>query len=84
MISSGNNHSAMVTTEGQLFMCGSYLHEKLGINDLTTNQVSKFTLCSNMVGKKVRKVACGDFHTVALLTVGSVHAWGGSLHKRFT
>jgi len=31
--------------------------------------------------KKVKAVECGDYHTLALLTDGSVYAWGGTLHK---
>lgn len=31
-VSSGQNHSAIVTINGQVFMFGSNLHEKLGID----------------------------------------------------
>jgi alpha-tubulin suppressor-like RCC1 family protein len=35
-----------------------------------------------MVGFQVKKVACGDYHTLALLEDGTVHSWGGTLHKK--
>ena len=35
-----------------------------------------------MVGLKVKKVACGDYHTLAMLEDGTVHSWGGTLHKK--
>lgn len=65
-----------------MFICGSYLHNKLGIDGLKTDTVTKFTLCTHMADRSVKKVACGDYHTMCLLTDGSVHSWGGSLHKK--
>lgn len=81
-ISSGANHSACITTDGELYVCGSYLHEKLGIEDLRATNVLKFTPCTNMLSHIVKKVACGDYHTLCLLEEGTVHAWGGTLHKK--
>ena len=70
-ISSGANHSAAITSEGELYVCGSYLHEKLGIEDLRATNVLRFTLCTNisppnpgLSGYRVTKVACGDYHTL--------------------
>lgn len=30
----------------------------------------------------MKKVSCGEFHTLCLLTDGSVHSWGGTLHNK--
>jgi alpha-tubulin suppressor-like RCC1 family protein len=79
-ISSGGSHTGLVSVDGELLTCGSYLHGKLGIDSY--NDLTKFTLCSNMKDKQVKKVACGEFHTVCLLNDGSVHNWGGSLHNK--
>lgn len=35
-----------------------------------------------MLGHIVKKVACGDYHTLCLLEEGTVHAWGGNLYKK--
>jgi len=35
-----------------------------------------------MTDKQVKKVSCGEFHSLCLLSDGSVHSWGGSLHKQ--
>jgi len=32
-----------------------------------------------MTQHKVRKVACGDYHTLALTEEGAVYSWGGTL-----
>ncbi len=34
------------------------------------------------VPKKVKQVACGDYHTLCLVDDGTVFAWGGTLHKK--
>ena len=81
-VSSGGQHSACIDVEGVLYICGSYLHGKLGIEDLTTTSVLSFTLLKALKGKQVKQVACGDFHTLCLLEDGSVYTWGGNLHKK--
>ena len=81
-ISSGANHSAAITSDGELIVCGSYLHDKLGIEDLRATNVLKFIPSTFMKGLIVKKVAWGDYHTLCLLEDGSVHSWGGTLHKK--
>ncbi|OMJ65951.1 hypothetical protein SteCoe_37385 [Stentor coeruleus] len=81
-VASGGQHSACIDTEGQLYVCGSYLHGKLGIENLTTVSLVTFTLVKALQGKKVKQVACGDYHTLCLLEDGSVYTWGGTLHKK--
>jgi alpha-tubulin suppressor-like RCC1 family protein len=41
-ISSGSHHSAIVTKAGELFVCGSQLHGKLGIPSLNVMHLTKF------------------------------------------
>jgi alpha-tubulin suppressor-like RCC1 family protein len=81
-VSSGGQHSAAIDNQGRLYICGSYLHGKLGIEDLTTVSVQAFTLVPSLKDKVVIQVACGDYHTLCLLEDGSVYTWGGTLHKK--
>lgn len=81
-ISSGGQHSACIDMEGKLYVCGSGLFGKLGIEDLTSTSVLSFTLLKALQGKVVRQVACGDFHTLCLLEDGVVYTWGGNLYKK--
>ena len=81
-ISSGAQHSAVVTNNGELFICGSYLHGKLGLEKLTKVNVTTFQPVTAFRKQKVKQVACGDYHTLCLLDDGSVYTWGGSLHKK--
>lgn len=81
-VSSGGQHSAAIDSQGHLYICGSYLHGKLGIEDLTTVSLPAFTLIPSLKEKVVVQVACGDYHTLCLLEDGSVYTWGGTLHKK--
>lgn len=49
---------------------------------LTTTTLPKFTENSVMKKKKVKQIACGDYHTICVLENGEVYSWGGSLHGK--
>jgi hypothetical protein len=70
-----------VSQDGGLFICGSSLHGKLGIDNLKNLKLSKFQLVPTLSNRRVSQVACGDYHTICLLDDSSVYMWGGSLHK---
>jgi alpha-tubulin suppressor-like RCC1 family protein len=53
-ISSGANHTAAITSDGELIVWGSYLHDKLGIEDLRATNVLKFTPSTYMRGLSVK------------------------------
>ncbi len=79
-VSSGAQHSAVVTEGGELLVCGSYLHGKLGIEGLTKVNVTIFQPITSLLQERVKQVECGDYHTLCLLENGLVYTWGGSLH----
>jgi alpha-tubulin suppressor-like RCC1 family protein len=82
MVTSGGQHSAAVDNSGRLYVCGSYLHGKLGIEDLSSVSVLVFTQVTYLRDKVITQVACGDYHTLCLADDGSVYTWGGTLHKK--
>ena len=43
-ISSGGSHSAVVDGDGKLYVCGSALHGKLGLEKLNKVSISSFAL----------------------------------------
>jgi alpha-tubulin suppressor-like RCC1 family protein len=81
-VSSGANHSAFVSTRGLLYMFGSTLHGKLGIEGLNFNNVSHPTLFPLSRKNPVKEVACGDYHTLCLFENGEIYGWGGTLHRK--
>lgn len=48
-ISSGGSHTCVVTEDGTLLICGSYLHGKLGSD--VQSDVTKFIICPAMSDK---------------------------------
>ena len=79
-ISSGSHHTAIVSKSGDVYVCGSSLHGKLGLASNGIINLTKFTLISLPV--RAKAVACGDYHTMCLSEEGHVYAWGGTLHKK--
>ena len=56
------------------------MHGKLGIPSNGIIHLTKFTQIS--LPQRIKQVACGDYHTMALSEDGRVYAWGGTLHKK--
>jgi alpha-tubulin suppressor-like RCC1 family protein len=81
-LSSGAKHTGAVTEDGKLMMCGSNLHDKLGLENITTGSKKTFKLVTLLNHVKVKQVACGDYHTLSLTDDGNVYVWGGSLHNK--
>ena len=80
-ISSGGKHTGIVTEDGRLFMCGSNLHDKLGLEGITTGSKKSFKPVELLNQHKIIQVSCGEFHTMALTSEGQIYVWGGSLHN---
>ena len=81
-LSSGGNHTSFVTEYGYVFVFGSTLHEKLGIDNCGLKDISKPTLLPLSEEIQFCQVACGDYHTLGLSSDGEVWSWGGTLHKK--
>ena len=79
-ISGGNQHTALVSKSGDVYVCGSSLHGKLGLQSQGIIHLTKFNQIS--IPERAKAVACGDYHTMALSEDGRVYAWGGTLHKK--
>jgi len=79
--SSGGGHSALVDSDGKLYVSGSALHGKLGLEKINKVSISTFTLFPQSNKKAVLQVECGDYHTICLFEDGRVCSWGGTLHK---
>ena len=80
-ISSGAKHTGAVTEDGRLWMCGSNLHDKLGLEGITTGSKKSFKPVELLGSIIVTQVTCGDYHTMCLTDAGEVYVWGGSLHN---
>ncbi|XP_067848962.1 X-linked retinitis pigmentosa GTPase regulator isoform X2 [Heptranchias perlo] len=67
-ISSGENHTAVVTGNGLLYTFGDGRHGKLGLGEENFTNQFKPTLCSRFLKLVVQSVACGGCHMLVLAT----------------
>lgn len=75
-IACGDEHTALITENGKLFMFGSNNWGQLGLGSKVT--VSKPTCVKALKSEKVELVACGRNHTLICTAQGRVFASGGN------
>ncbi|XP_028835264.1 retinitis pigmentosa GTPase regulator b isoform X2 [Denticeps clupeoides] len=75
-ISCGDEHTALITENGKLFMFGSNNWGQLGLGTKAT--VNKPTCVKALKSEKVKLAACGRNHTIIYTTQGNVYAAGGN------
>ncbi|XP_055989047.1 secretion-regulating guanine nucleotide exchange factor isoform X2 [Sorex fumeus] len=75
-ITGGGGHSAVVTDEGSLFVCGLNKDGQLGLGH--TEDVLCFTPCSSLLGCPIQQVACGWDFTILLTENGQVLSCGSN------
>ena len=70
-ITSGENHSALVSTDARLMTWGWGEDGRLGLGDEITRRIPQFVKCGVVCTAK-----CGGGHTAALVSGGDVLTWG--------
>ncbi|KAJ2946855.1 hypothetical protein O0L34_g16184 [Tuta absoluta] len=78
-VSAGSNHTAILTDEGRVFVCGSNTEGQLGLGEDTRSCV-RFTELSFM--EKIAFVECGYYHTVFITTQGAVFVTGDNENQK--
>lgn len=75
-VAAGSNHSAAVTSSGELYTWGLGEYGRLGHGDNLTQLTPKRV--DALVGQRVLQVSCGsrDAQTLALVEGGLVYSWG--------
>jgi len=72
-VSSGDQHTAAVKTDGTLWAWGLGTSGQLGTNDVTTRSTPVTTFAG---GTNWKEVDCGNQHTAAVKTDGTLWTWG--------
>ncbi|CAN0044765.1 unnamed protein product, partial [Ectocarpus fasciculatus] len=76
----GQDHTAVLTSSGELFMFGNNRDGALGVaghaNEGPPIVASAPQLVTGLKGKQVVQIGCGLQHTVALTAAGGVYCWG--------
>ncbi|CAL8302008.1 unnamed protein product, partial [Gadus morhua 'NCC'] len=75
-IACGDEHTALVTENGKLFVFGSNNWGQLGLG--SKSSVTKPTCVKALKSEKVRLVACGRNHTIICTAQGAVYSTGGN------
>ncbi|KAG7215669.1 hypothetical protein INR49_022024 [Caranx melampygus] len=75
-IACGDEHTALITENGKLFMFGSNNWGQLGLGSKLT--ANKPTCVKALKSEKVELVACGRNHTLLCTAKGRVYATGGN------
>jgi hypothetical protein len=73
-ISSGYDHTVVLMTDGSIYATGYNFYGQLG-NGTTTNS-STLTLMTSVSGKTSAAISGRNYHTVVLMTDGSIYATG--------
>lgn len=68
-------HVLAVSSDGEIYSWGHNGYCQLG-NGGSTQGLSPSLINTNVLGKKVTKVACGSHHSMALTQDGEIYAWG--------
>ncbi|NXG08608.1 RPGR regulator, partial [Sakesphorus luctuosus] len=76
LISCGDEHTAIITEKGKLYMFGSNDWGQLGLGSKTT--VSKPTCVKALKPEKPKLAVCGRNHTLVYTEKGNVYAAGGN------
>ncbi|KAF9408607.1 hypothetical protein HW555_011775 [Spodoptera exigua] len=78
-VSAGSNHTAILTDDGRVFVCGSNTEGQLGLGEDTRSCV-KFTELKFM--EKIAFVECGYYHTVFITAKGAVFVTGDNENQK--
>ncbi|EKX49192.1 hypothetical protein GUITHDRAFT_48795, partial [Guillardia theta CCMP2712] len=74
VVACGSLHCMIATEGGRLYACGSNSNGQLGLGDKEDRR--RMTRVSFFDGCEIRKIACGDEHTLVLLTNGTLFGFG--------
>jgi alpha-tubulin suppressor-like RCC1 family protein len=72
-VSGGEDHTAAIKTDGTLWTWGRNAYGNLGDNTTTTRNTPVTTFAG---GTNWKQVSCGQDHTVAIKTDGTLWTWG--------
>jgi trimeric autotransporter adhesin len=72
-VSAGNGFMAAIKTDGSLWTWGNNTNGKLGVGDSTERRTPVTTFAG---GTTWKQVDCGETHTAAIKTDGSLWTWG--------
>jgi hypothetical protein len=77
LISAGFAHTVVVTAHGEIYSFGLNENGQLGLGHQRNENIPKRVESEYFFGQKVSGIACGAYHTLAIIGVeGKVFTWG--------
>lgn len=76
-IYAGYNYSILLTESGELYVFGNNSYGQLGLEGTTARYIP--TLNSLPNGVKIKSIAVGEYHSIALGEDGNIYSWGRNL-----
>ncbi|EFN61765.1 RCC1 and BTB domain-containing protein 1 [Camponotus floridanus] len=74
-VACGSHHSLALTEEGEVYAWGQNNCGQVGSN-ISTNQGSPRQVTSNLAGKKIVHISCGQTSSMVVTDNGEVYGWG--------
>jgi len=81
-VSAGANHVLALRDNGQLYAWGTNANGRLGIGIVGGVQLSPIAVASPVSGETWAEISAGDAHSLAILSDGTLWAWGNNLNGR--
>ncbi|KAL4559111.1 hypothetical protein LXL04_031244 [Taraxacum kok-saghyz] len=78
-IACGVRHAALLTRQGELFTWGEESGGRLGHG--VGNNVTQPRLVESLTVSNIHAIACGEFHTCAVNSLGELYTWGDGTHN---
>jgi alpha-tubulin suppressor-like RCC1 family protein len=75
-IAAGECHSLALTEDGTVYAWGDNRVGQLGLGDRETQNCLTPRIVGKLGGEKIKDIAAGNFHSLALTEAGEVYAWG--------
>ncbi|OQS03273.1 hypothetical protein THRCLA_04429 [Thraustotheca clavata] len=75
-VACGAFHMLACDLDGRVYAWGSNSNGQLGLGDSSSNSVITPRVIQDLRGNYICAVACGDSHSLALSSQGSVYSWG--------
>ena len=86
-IASGGRNTMILTSESQLYVCGSNIFNLLATSSKTQNnegyqKVFKPIKFFEENNEKIEEISIAEFHSLALNEKGEIYGWGGNLFNK--
>ena len=75
-VACGAEHSALRSVEGLVYVMGSNIDGRLGLDNREIKRITTPTLVKGIEEERITTIACGAAHTAAVTSAGQVYAWG--------